>query len=260
MPRITAAVGAIALFAALAAACGGGSDEESSKQLTLGALTVSDHGTKDITKSSTFDVEADDFYFSPTFLKGNAGEKVTLTFENDSNSLHNVSIAALGIDKDIPAKGKVDVNVTFPNSGAVLFVCKYHTGQGMNGELLVGDATPQALAPVSATVKIANSGTLGPLLTDGAGLSLYTYKNDVPNSGKSAVNGNLATAWPPLVLAGGSPVPASGLTGELTLITRDDGTKQVAYKGMPLYRYARDTSAGDTNGQNVGGVWFVVAP
>ena len=51
---------------------------------------------------------------------------------------------SLGIDKDVPAKGKIDIEVTFPASGVALFTCKYHAAQGMSGELLVGDASPQA--------------------------------------------------------------------------------------------------------------------
>jgi predicted lipoprotein with Yx(FWY)xxD motif len=50
-------------------------------------------------------------------------------------------------------------------------------------------------------------------------------------------------------IGGGEPLKTPDLPGELTLITRDDGTKQVAYKGVPLYHFAQDTAAGDINGQ-----------
>jgi predicted lipoprotein with Yx(FWY)xxD motif len=88
-------------------------------------------------------------------------------------------------------------------------------------------------------------------------MTLYTYNNDVANSGKSAVTGGLLQAWPALTLASGTPAKPSGLTGDLTTITRDDGSKQVAYKGLPLYTFQRDQKAGDVTGQNVAG--FVVA-
>jgi predicted lipoprotein with Yx(FWY)xxD motif len=250
---------ALGIASALVAGCGG-SKKEASQSITLGSLAFSDHGTKDASAVSSLSLEIDDFYFSPSFIKGKPGESLKLSLANDSNSLHNLSIAAIGVDQDIQPKGKAEVTVTFPQSGVLLFLCKYHTGQGMNGELLAGDATPQAAAAAAATIKVATSPALGQILTDGAGLTLYLNKNDVVGSGKSIVNGNLATAWPPLVLATGSPVKPSGLSGDLTLITRDDGTKQVAYKGQPLYRYSRDTNAGDANGQAVGNVWFVVAP
>jgi predicted lipoprotein with Yx(FWY)xxD motif len=50
------------------------------------------------------------------------------------------------------------------------------------------------------------------------------------------------------------------VTGELAVITRSDGVKQVTYKGSPLYRYAADTAPGDAKGQGVGGVWFAATP
>jgi predicted lipoprotein with Yx(FWY)xxD motif/uncharacterized cupredoxin-like copper-binding protein len=253
---------ALALATAAVAACGGGDTE--GKQLTLGSLTVSDHGTKDVSGASSQELEVDDFYFEPSFLKGTPGETIQLTLTNDSNTLHNFTVAGQ-VNQDIPAKAKSKVQVTFPQSGALLFLCKYHTGQGMNGELLAGDATPQPVAAspgaeTSATTVMVGNSSLGPILTDSQGLTLYTFKNDVPNSGKSAVNGNLASVWPPLVLASGSPTKPPSLGGDLTLITRDDGSKQVAYKGQPLYRYSRDSGPGDVNGQNVGGVWFVAMP
>jgi len=88
-------------------------------------------------------------------------------------------------------------------------------------------------------------------------MTLYTYNNDVANSGKSAVSGGLLQAWPALTLASGTPAKPSGLAGDLATITRDDGSKQVTYKGLPLYLFQRDQKPGDVTGQNVAG--FVVA-
>jgi len=62
--------------------------------------------------------------------------------ENEASTLHNISIPALGIDKDIPPKGKVQVDVTFPASGMLAVSCKFHGPLGMNGQLLTGDAGP----------------------------------------------------------------------------------------------------------------------
>ncbi len=61
-----------------------------------------------------------------------------------------------------------------------------------------------------------------------------------------------------LTLDSGEPVAGEGVGGELTLIERDDGTMQVALDGQPLYYFAGDAAPGDTNGEGVGGVWFVV--
>jgi plastocyanin len=95
-------------------------------------------------------IEADSNYFAPTFLRGQPGQKLTLEIENESSAQHNFSLTAQGIDRDVPPKGKAMVEVTFPQSGALHFFCKYHTGSGMNGELLIGEATPQAPATASA--------------------------------------------------------------------------------------------------------------
>ncbi len=65
-----------------------------------------------------------------------------LEIENDSGTLHNISVVELHLDKNIPPKSKVTVEVTFPQAGALHFFCKFHTAIGMNGALLVGDATP----------------------------------------------------------------------------------------------------------------------
>src|SRR5439155_8482293 len=110
--------------------------------ITLGSVTYADHGTKDARSRPKLSLEADDYYFSPTFLRGKPGQKLTLLVENEARTLHNLSIPALGIDKDIPPKGKVQVDVTFPASGVLVFSCKFHGPLGMNGQLLAGDAAP----------------------------------------------------------------------------------------------------------------------
>ncbi len=114
------------------------------KSMTLGDLTFSNHGTKDVKGQGELGLEADNYYFEPTFLRGIPGQKLKLEIENDSAALHNFSIPEQNIDVNIPRKGKVVVEITFPPSGAVRFFCKFHASRGMNGELLAGDAKPQA--------------------------------------------------------------------------------------------------------------------
>src|SRR3989454_4545447 len=116
-----------------------------SKSVTLGGVTYADHGTKDVRNLSKLELEADDYYFSPTFLRGKPGQKLTLLIENEASTLHNISIPALGIDKDIPPKGKVEADVTFPASGVLAFACEFHGSLGMNGQLLTGDAAPSGV-------------------------------------------------------------------------------------------------------------------
>ncbi len=115
-------------------------------------------------------------------------------------------------------------------------------------------------APQESTVKLVNAGSLGPVLTDASGKTLYIFTKDQAGSGKSVCNGGCAQAWPPLLLPSGDPVKPQGLSGDLTVITRDDGTREVAFNGQPLYYYSKDSAPGDTNGQGVGNVWFAAQP
>jgi YVTN family beta-propeller protein len=110
-----------------------------SKTVTLNGVTYADHGTKDVRKLSKLELEADDYYFGPTFLRGNPGQKLTLMVESEASTLHNITIPALGIDKDIPPKGKVQLDVAFPASGALTFYCKFHGPLGMRGMLKTGE-------------------------------------------------------------------------------------------------------------------------
>jgi plastocyanin len=105
----------------------------------MSGVTYADHGTKDVRKLSKLELEADDYYFGPTFLRGNPGQKLTLMIENEATTLHNITIPSLGIDKDIPPKGKVRVAVTFPASGMLTFSCKFHGPLGMAGMFTVGE-------------------------------------------------------------------------------------------------------------------------
>jgi predicted lipoprotein with Yx(FWY)xxD motif len=90
-----------------------------------------------------------------------------------------------------------------------------------------------------------------PILTDTAGMSLYTFLKDAP--GQSNCNDACAVQWPPTPAAGEPPGEA------WTVVTRQDGSRQWAYKGRPLYRWARDANAGDISGDGVGGGAWKVA-
>jgi len=116
-------------------------------------------------------------------------------------------------------------------------------------------ATPALAQPVP-TVRVVRDPTLGNILVDARGMTLYRFTRDEPNM--SNCYDACAQTWPPLLLPAGNPVAPPGLGGRLGIAVRRDGTRQVTYNGMPLYFYARDTRPGETNGQGVGGVWFVV--
>jgi plastocyanin len=98
-------------------------------------LAVS-HGSTDEKALTDADLELGDFYFGPTVLTGKPGEALTLHLSNTGAAVHNFSLQAQGIDQDVQAGQKdVAVKVTFPGSGAVVFICKYHAAQNMQGEL-----------------------------------------------------------------------------------------------------------------------------
>ncbi len=108
------------------------------------------------------------------------------------------------------------------------------------------------LVAVAATTPPPAAPANGVLATP-AGATLYTFDKDAAGSGKSACNGPCATNWPPL------PAQASDTgSGDFSVVTRDDGSKQWAYKGWPLYTFAKDAKAGDTTGDGKGNVWHLV--
>jgi predicted lipoprotein with Yx(FWY)xxD motif len=91
------------------------------------------------------------------------------------------------------------------------------------------------------------------MLVNAAGFTLYTFDRDVPMSGKSACNGDCAVKWPPMMAAEG----ARG-GGDYTIVVRDDGRRQWAYKGKPLYTWPEDQDPGDKYGDNYLKVWHIV--
>jgi predicted lipoprotein with Yx(FWY)xxD motif len=103
------------------------------------------------------------------------------------------------------------------------------------------------------------SGDLGTYLVGPDGRTLYYFTNDV-TPGMSTCSGECLTNWPPLVLAEGDTVTAGdGVTGTLASAPQADGSVLATYRGRPLYYFAGDTEAGQTNGQGLGDVWFVAS-
>jgi predicted lipoprotein with Yx(FWY)xxD motif len=125
---------------------------------------------------------------------------------------------------------------------------------------VVGISVASAQAdPSTPTIQMTSNSQLGSFLADANGMTLYIFTKDTP--GVSNCTGSCATLWPPLtVQQGETPSLATGIPGQLGVITRSDGSMQVIFNGMPLYTYSKDQKAGDTTGENVGSVWFVAAP
>jgi predicted lipoprotein with Yx(FWY)xxD motif len=93
------------------------------------------------------------------------------------------------------------------------------------------------------------------VLTNSAGMTLYTFDRDAAGSGKSACNGPCAANWPPLMAAAGAKA-----AGDYTIVTRDDGSQQWAYKGKPLYVWSKDAKPGDRTGDGFNNAWRVARP
>ena len=121
-----------------------------------------------------------------------------------------------------------------------------------------GASAAAAGGSVVMTATVGSNGTL--VVASSNGMTVYTFDKDVANSGTSACSGGCLTKWPALTVpAGSTPTAASGITGKLGTITRtDDGTLQVTYNGKPLYFFAGDKAAGDSNGIYTG--WSAVKP
>ena len=127
---------------------------------------------------------------------------------------------------------------------------------GLNGS---PDQTNTGQPAISPVLTVVSDAKLGDYLVAANGMALYLYTKDA--TGVSNCSGECAVNWPPYAPATNEPlVAANGVTGALATITRADGSAQLTYKGAPLYFWKSDTKPGDTTGQNVGGVWFVVKP
>lgn len=93
------------------------------------------------------------------------------------------------------------------------------------------------------------------MLTGSNGMTLYTFDRDAAGSGKSVCNGPCATNWPPLMAQAGDSA-----SGGYSIVTRDDGSRQWAYQGRPLYYWAKDTKPGDKTGDGFMNVWKIARP
>ena len=137
----------ILALALVGAACGdnstetetpGASGSEGGTQTTIGSEAANDHGSQDVSGMDETSLEVDDFYFDPTLLTGTAGQQLTIEIKNEGTVEHNFSLDEQSVSQDIEAGEDASVSVTFPDSGMLVFYCKYHRSQGMVGALMVG--------------------------------------------------------------------------------------------------------------------------
>src|SRR4051794_40630035 len=139
-------------------------------------------------------------------------------------------------------------------------------GCGGSGSAYGNNATaasppPTATAAAHGRALAVRSTSLGKVVVDAKGRTLYAFGHDLKN--KSRCSGACATNWPP-ALSPAKPKVGAGISkAKLRVIKRSDGGRQLSYAGHPLYRYIGDSKAGDVNGQGLnffGGVWNVMSP
>ena len=117
--------------------------------------------------------------------------------------------------------------------------------------LLAGCASMEsAMGMSSGPAKVADGVWVGT-----NGMSLYTFDRDAMGAGKSMCNGPCATNWPPLMASA-----SDSASGDWTIVTRDDGSRQWAFRGKPVYYWAKDAKPGDRTGDGFNSVWHLARP
>jgi predicted lipoprotein with Yx(FWY)xxD motif len=112
---------------------------------------------------------------------------------------------------------------------------------------------PAVYAADAQPVKVGET-SKGKTLVDEKGMTLYVFDKDT--AGKSNCNGPCIALWPAVKVSGDAAA-----SGDYTVVTRDDGSKQWAYKTKPLYTWSKDTKAGDTTGDGFNGnIWHIATP
>lgn len=121
--------------------------------------------------------------------------------------------------------------------------------------------TPQSVTPDAVTDALLTTADseLGEIVVDGEGMTVYMFDNDTQGGDASTCEGECAVNWPAVTSDSEDPA-VEGVTGEVGTITGVDGETQVTLNGWPLYYFAGDSAPGDTNGQAVNDIWWVLTP
>lgn len=177
---IRAGASLAALVLALAA-CGSGSSGDvatvnappsssagaAANSATIAGLHANNHGTADVTGKSTVSIEAGNYYFEPSVLKGTPGQKLTLHVVNETSTSHNLTVDPLHVDKDLDGHATIDATVTMPASGVLSFWCEYHKSVGMVGGLLVSGSVADAPAGTSPSSSSSSGSGYGGIYGNG---------------------------------------------------------------------------------------------
>lgn len=137
----------------------------------------------------------------------------------------------------------------------LLVACSASSGSSASASASASAQASSAPPSVAAdaTVLVADS-DLGQILTDADGNTIYYFANDT--SGVSNCEGDCLSNWPPVSVSG-DPTAGDGVSAELGTVDGNDGSTQLTVNGFPAYHFAGDRAPGDTNGQGVGGIWWV---
>jgi plastocyanin len=122
-----------------AVACGGSGDNDESEEgttTTIGGVQAESHGTKDVSgETGKVEIEMYDNFFEPTILEGKPGQKVTIELKNEGKAAHTFTVSEQSVDQEVEPADEAEVDITFPESGELTFVCRFHQSSGMVGAL-----------------------------------------------------------------------------------------------------------------------------
>jgi plastocyanin len=167
--KATAAARLLAVAATvmlLAAACGGDDSESTStgsNEAPLVSLngTVNNHGNKDLGSATKLEVELDDLYFAPTFVKAKPGSEVEISLKNEGETQHTFTIDETKTNVEVAPGKSGNVKVKLPASGALAFYCSFHRASGMQGAFSVSEAAATPANPAPNTTAASSSGGYG---------------------------------------------------------------------------------------------------
>jgi predicted lipoprotein with Yx(FWY)xxD motif len=221
---------------------------------------VNNHGTESAA-GNRISITAHSYYFSPTFVKAKSGT-LTVMVENVSMLEHTFTVPGQNVDVDLRPGKQATVRVKVTSSGALLFYCKFHGPNGSDGDLgmqgAIYTAANQPIANMAAaapTLKVATNATYGNIIVNGQNQTLYQRDSDTAS--QVTCTGACAMIWPPATLTG-TIVAGVGIDPtKLGSVAGANGT-QLTYAGHPLYRFTNDPALGDTKGEGLAGLWWVL--
>ena len=162
------------------------------------------------------------------------------------------------------SKGRIIAAGAMTAAACLLTACGGASGSATSAPPTASSSGSAAAAASSGSgldtaLHATTNSSLGPIVVDGAGRTLYRFDKDSASPPASNCEGACAKLWPPVLV--GAQISLTGVNRTLLgTIKRADGTVQLTLHGWPLYRYAGDSAPGDVNGEGIGGIWFAVRP